>query len=53
MSETYTSTFAGAGKARHRSWIMMVDMPGSKGYTCKVGEWCSVQQLHVASAHHP
>lgn len=37
MSETYTSAFAGAGKARHRSWIMMVDMPGSKGCTCNVG----------------
>lgn len=27
--------FAGAGKARHKSWTMTVDEPGSRGCTCK------------------
>lgn len=40
--------FAGAGKARHKSWTMTVDEPGSRGCTCKA-ERDRVTRLQVPS----
>ena len=37
MSKTDTAAFAGARKAGHTSWIMMVDGPRSRGHTCEDG----------------
>lgn len=40
--------FAGAGKARDKSWTMTVDEPGSRGCTCKA-EADRVTRLQVPS----
>lgn len=47
MSETYTSAFAGAGTARHRSCTMTVDRPGRRGRTCR-RTWAQLWPLPTA-----